>query len=87
MKQIDFHRTFIKRYSKVPKKIQSKFKVRLELFEQNSAHPLLNTHPLAGDRKGEWSINITGDWRAIFVYTTADLVLFIDLDTHSNLYG
>ena len=83
---IGFHRNFIKQYKRVPKSTRFRVGERLELFELNALHPLLNTHPLTGNRTGQWSINITGDWRAIFVYQDRETVIFIDLDTHSNLY-
>lgn len=84
--KIEFHKYFKKRYKKIPSKISSRFDERLFLFEREFFHSLLNNHPLVGDRKGQWSINITGDWRAIYVFKDEDTVVFIDIDTHSNLY-
>jgi addiction module RelE/StbE family toxin len=84
--KIEFHRTFIKHRKRIATKIVRQFDERLRIFEENSYHPLLNNHPLTGDRKGQWSINITGDWRAIYIFKNEDTVVFIDIDTHSNLY-
>ncbi len=84
--KIDFHRHFKKRYKKIPLKIRNQFDERLILFEKESFHPQLNNHPLTGDRIGQWSINITGNWRAIYVFGDKDTVIFIDIDTHPNLY-
>ena len=84
--RIEFHKHFKKRYKKIPPKISSQFKERLFLFEAEPFHPLLNNHPLTGDRKGQWSINITGDWRAIYIFKDENTVVFIEIDTHSNLY-
>jgi len=84
--KIEFHKHFKKRYKKIPSKISSQFNERLFLFERELFHPLLNNHPLGGDRKGQWSINVTSDWRAIYVFKDEDTVVFIDIDTHSNLY-
>lgn len=83
---IEFHRSFKKRYKKLPTKIQDQFDARLQLFESNSIHSLLHNHPLSGDRNGQWSINITGDWRAIYIRKQENTALFLDIDTHSNLY-
>ena len=85
--RIEFHRTFTKRYRKVPFKVARQFDERLRIFEANPSHPVLNNHPLTGDRKGQWSINITGDWRAIYLFRGEDTVIFVDIDTHGNLYG
>ncbi len=49
-------------------------------------HPLLNNHPLAGRWTGYRSINITGDYRAIYELIEEDLAYFVTIDTHSNLY-
>ena len=83
---IIFHPSFKKRYKKVSLKIRSKFDERLFLFEEDLYHPQLNNHPLGGDREGQWSINITGDLRAVYVFKGRDIIIFIDIDTHSNLY-
>ncbi len=84
--KIILHRNFQKKFIKHPFKIQEAFKVRRNLFLENLFHPLLNNHPLTGDRDGQWSINITGDWRVIYTYQDSGSVTFIDIDTHSNLY-
>lgn len=81
-----FHRNFEKKFIKLPVKIQGSFKIRRDLFLENTFHPRLDNHPLTGDRKGQWSINVTGDWRAIYVFKNQSTVVFIDIDTHSNLY-
>lgn len=82
-----YHRTFKKAYRKAPIRIRDAFDIRLTLFLREPSHPLLNLHSLTGDRAGQWSINVGGDWRAIFIYTDEQTVIFIDFDTHSNLYG
>jgi len=83
---IILHRNFEKKFIKLSAKIQESFRKRRDLFLENPLHPQLNNHPLTGDRKGHWSINVTGDWRAIYVFKGEDTVVFIDIDTHSNLY-
>ena len=85
--RIEFHRLFKGRYKKVSWKVRRQFDERLVLFEQMLYHSLLNNHPLTGDRRGQWSINVTGNWRAIYIWIHNDTVVFLDLDTHSNLYG
>ena len=84
--KIILHRNFQKKFTKHPFKIQKAFKIRRNLFLENPSHPFLNNHPLGGDRKNQWSINITGDWRVIYIYKNSSTVTFIDIDTHSNLY-
>ena len=84
--KIEFHRHFIRCYKKAPFKVRRQFEKRLSFFEKELFHPLLNNHPLTGDKKGQWSINVTGDWRAIYIFKDKNTVVFIDIDTHSNLY-
>ncbi len=84
---VRFHSAFKKRYQKAPIHIRRQFDERLILFQKDYLNPLLNLHPLIGDRKGQFSINITGDWRALFIFHDVKMIIFIDLNTHSNLYG
>lgn len=83
---IVLHKNFEKKFIKLSSKIQESFRKRRDLFLENPFHPQLNNHPLTDDRKGQWSINITGDCRAIYVFKNEDTIIFIDIDTHSNLY-
>lgn len=80
------HKNFEKKFSRLHLKLREKFRQRRNLFLENPSHPLLNNHALGGDRIGQWSINITGDWRAIYIFRDKSTVVFIDIDTHSNLY-
>jgi addiction module RelE/StbE family toxin len=83
--QVDFSKSFCKDYKKAPKKIKETIKERLSLFKINKYEKILNNHQLSGDLSFLRSINITGDWRALFV-NNDDKATFIILDRHSNLY-
>ena len=39
-----------------------------ETLEQLRRFPGWKLHPLKGDRKGSWSLSVTGNWRLIFWY-------------------
>ena len=80
-----FHNDFKKQYKKY-RALQSKIDKRLILFRADPYHPILNNHPLTGKYRGYRSINITGDYRAVYEPLGKDASLFVDLDTHSNLY-
>ncbi len=84
--RILFHKNFEKKFVKLHPTLKERFKERRNLFLENTFHPLLNNHVLTGERKDQWSINITGDWRAIYVVKEEGVIVFIDIDTHSNLY-
>jgi len=83
---IKFHKKFEKRYVKYMPKLRKQVDIRIQMFLQNPYNPILNNHPLHGKFEGDFSINITGDIRAI--YTTVDdgVIKFIRIGTHSELY-
>jgi len=84
--KIELQRSFIKGYTKLPEKIQEKFKERRNLFIENKFHPLLNNHSVEKTFPGCRSINITGDYRAIFKENENNNVIFLIIGTHSELY-
>ena len=73
---------------KAPKSIQDAFCERLTLFLTTPFDAKLNNHLLKGKFLGYRSINITGDWRAIFCHDKKNNMLeFVLIGTHSELYG
>lgn len=85
--KVSFHKNFDKSYKKCPSKVQKQFKKKLKLFLGNPYHPLLENHSLRGQWQDFRSINITGDYRALYYHLTDNIVEFFIIDTHSNLYG
>jgi addiction module RelE/StbE family toxin len=86
--KIEYSQKFLKKLKKGPEKIKEFFYERLELFEIDKNNPLLNIHSLSGKYKGCESINITGNWRAIFISEdNYKKVTFYFIGTHSKLYG
>ncbi len=83
---IIYHKEFIKTFKKLSPKQKKRFKEKLLLLNQDEFHPLLNNHPLTGKYLGYRSINVTGDLRALYK-KLADVVIFVIIDKHSNLYG
>lgn len=85
--RIDFHRNFDKRLSKLTQKQREQFKTRLIEFVSDQYKPILNNHALKGTFEGYRSINVTGDIRAIFMLHNESHVEFVDIGSHSHLYG
>ena len=77
---------FDKKFKKLPKKTQLQTKSRILLFVKDSYDTLLNNHLLHGDKKLLRSININADLRLLYEAVDAEVVRFLDIDTHSNLY-
>jgi len=44
--------------------------------------PGLRLHPLKGDRKGFWSVSVSGNWRVIFRFQDGDALEVELLDYH-----
>lgn len=88
--EIRYSEAFRKQYNKADTHIRRAFQKRLAFFLQDIHHPLLHNHALTGLYQGFRSINITGDWRAIFVETHSVIgsvrITFVALGTHSQLY-
>lgn len=83
---IDFHKDFIKDSGRLTVSQKDKLIQRLKLFGQDEFNPILNNHSLKGKYSGCRSINVTGDLRAIYTKTSKE-VMFVAIDSHSNLYG
>jgi toxin HigB-1 len=57
----------------VPKELERKIRVRLEVIDsaiviEDVRIPGYDLHELKGDRKGTWSIKISGNWRITFKF-------------------
>lgn len=78
----DFKKSFKKRDNFIQKKVTEKIK----LFRQDPFNILLDNHKLNGEYEGYSSINITGDFRAIFKHLTKNQVIFYYIGTHTELY-
>jgi addiction module RelE/StbE family toxin len=85
--KILYHRHFLKDYKKAPQKVKTRFKKRLSLFVENPFHPMLSNHALKGKMRKYRSINITGDYRALYKAIDESTIEFVLLDTNHNLYG
>jgi addiction module RelE/StbE family toxin len=85
--KILYLKSFKKQYKKLPKKQQLQFDSRLVLFVISPTSPELRNHPLKGSYYGYWSINISGDLRALYKIQGDSIVIFALIGTHSELYG
>jgi addiction module RelE/StbE family toxin len=84
---IQYSPDFKKQYAKLSKKFQEQFDERLLLFLEDPAHPLLRIHPLKGAFAGYWSMNVSGDLRALFRRDGDHIIIFALIGTHSQLCG
>lgn len=87
--KIKFARRFVKEYGQAAKNIQKAAKKRIDLFRKDPFHPQLRNHPLSGKYSGYRSINVNGDWRAVYLVledSSETIISFEVLGTHSQLY-
>ncbi len=84
---IRYHPEFKKQYKKLPAKIQRQFVGRLRIFKADPADARLRIHPLKGKYAGYWTMNVSGDFRALFYRDGDDIIIFGLIGTHSELYG
>ena len=44
--------------------------------------PGYRLHPLRGDRKGEWAVSVSGNWRLVFEFESEDAIGVDLVDYH-----
>ena len=81
-----FHRRFDKMASKLSPKLKTQMVSRITLFAKDPLNPSLRNHALNTPYKGSYSINITGDYRAIYHLIDNQTAMFSHIGTHSQLY-
>ena len=77
---------FLKQLAKQPPKVEEAFYLRLLVFQEDMHDPVLRNHPLQGRLKGMYSINITGDVRALYEIVGDQVYMYQMIGTHSQLY-
>jgi len=81
-----FHRHYEKMIQKLSPKVKQKMIERIELFTKDPLDNRLHNHALHTPYKGSYSIDITGDYRAIYELVDDNTALFTHVGTHSQLY-
>ena len=78
---------FEKDFAKLVPATKKKAIATLEQFTKDPQNPSLRNYGLSGKWKGHFSINVTGDTRAIYFVIEDDMVRFVATPSHSELYG
>lgn len=70
----------------IPKELEKKLRVRLEAIDAASTIndirlPGYDLHELKGDRKGIWSIKVSGNWRITFKFEEGE-VYDVDIEDY-----
>jgi addiction module RelE/StbE family toxin len=80
-----YHKLFQKQFKKLDPKLQQQFQERIKLFIDNRHDKFLNNHSVGAKYPSCRSINITGDYRAIYS-EAGNTATFLMIGTHSQLY-
>ena len=84
--KISYSRRFVKQAKKLNSGLQAKLYEAIQSFNENPLNPRLRNHALKGKYASYRSINITGDYRALYLQRENE-VIFDMIGTHSQLYG
>lgn len=79
---IKLHKDFEKQLVKLPKERRD----TIELFLDDPSEPSLRNHALTGEWAGYRSISAGGDLRLHFEVLDGNVVYFVAVGTHSQLY-
>ncbi len=71
---------------KKDKKLSDRIEKQIKLFKENPNHPPLRKHKLSGKIENQWSISITMSIRMVYVHIDDDLVIFVKIGTHDEIY-
>jgi len=81
-----FHKRFDKMASKLSSKVKEKMVERITRFSKDPLDYVLRNHALNTPYKGSYSIDVIGDYRAIYYLVDDETAMFTHIGTHSQLY-
>jgi addiction module RelE/StbE family toxin len=85
--RVRFSQRFVKQLAKLTRSQQRAAYTRIDLLLINPDDPILRRHRLAGPLRHLYSIDISGDIRALYQVIDGEAVIFQLIGTHSSLYG
>ena len=66
----------------VPRLRRILFRLQEATHPGSAAAPGFGLHPLKGDRTGQWSVRVSGDWRVVFRFEAGEAVDVDLIDYH-----
>lgn len=87
MIEVRTSKPFQKQLLALPPQTIRQYRIRLTQWLANPYQPHLHWHKLKGQTPDVWSVNITGDIRALYIYEKPSTIKFIAIGTHAQLYG
>jgi mRNA-degrading endonuclease YafQ of YafQ-DinJ toxin-antitoxin module len=80
--EVSYTPLFIRRFKKLPKRLQDEVIEKIELFKQDPKHSSLKVHPLHGRFAGSYSFSVNYYHRVLFEYQVKTSVVLLDLGDH-----
>lgn len=81
-----YSKQFLRQYTKLSSQVRKKTDERIILWQSDPLNSQLRDHQLKGKYKQYRSIDVTGDYRALYL-SQGDKAIFDLIGTHSQLYG
>jgi len=81
-----YSKQFLRQYIKLSPAVRQRVDERIKLWQTDPLNSQLRNHQLKGSYKDYRSIDITGDYRALYL-SQPGIAIFDKLGTHSQLYG
>lgn len=66
----------------VPRLRRILFRLQEATHPSGAEAPGFRLHPLRGDRRGEWSVRVSGNWRVVFRFEQGEAVDVDLIDYH-----
>lgn len=88
--KVKFHPRIFKQLRKTDVRIRNQFKKHILLFAKNPQDSVLNNHELTRAWKGYRSIDITNNFRAVYIEKKIGretVAYFVAFGTHEDLYS
>ena len=84
---VEYTKNFIKQSKKLNPKLRNQLVQRITLFSTNPLDSQLRDHQLKGQYKQYRSIDVTGDYRALYkVKENEQIILIAKIDKRSRAY-
>jgi len=77
---------FQKRFKKQTEATRQAAREQEKIFLKNAHDPQLETHKLHGKDKDAWAYSVTRKIRIKFVFISTDIVMYLDIGTHDEVY-
>lgn len=82
IKTIYYSSLFVKKFKKIPKRIQKQAVKKEALFKSDPFSPSLKTHRLKGELNEYWAFSINYSYRVMFEFIDDKTVGFVNIGTH-----